>query len=453
MGSVLDFGAKGDGISDDTIAIQHAVEKSGGDILFPKGSYLITKPIRVMLGNTGPHGFRSEGGTARVLMKGAGPAFQIIGTHQKSALPEHISNSLWLKERMPLFQDLEITGDHPEADGISCEGSMQPTFKSLLIRKCRNAIHLRIRDRNVIISDCHIFDNSGIGIFMDKINLHQINITGNHISYCKRGGIVVRESEIRNIQIVGNDIEYNFDPLESDSNDILFDCRKGTVREGTIVGNTIQAKGSAGGANIRLLGVGKDNPNAVGLLAISGNLIGSQETAIHINAGRSVVISGNSIYSGYHHSLLLEDSEHLVIGSNSIDHNPEYKGNSTDAIVVSGCKNIQFTGNIVQHTRPAEIPVEATMAILNSTNVQISSCQFHQMRKRGILLNSSSMVRVNGCIFTSEKEQADFITSVDVDEKSKKVMLSDNFFAKGKKGNFNLPTHAGQATNNISSAD
>jgi hypothetical protein len=142
-----------------------------------------------------------------------------------------------------------------------------------------------------------------------------------------------------------------------------------------------------------------------------------------------------------------------VIGSNSIDHNPEYKGNSTDAIVVSGCRNIQFTGNIVQHTRPAEIPVEATMAILNSTNVQISSCQFHQMRKRGILLNSSTIVRVNGCIFTSEKEQVDFITSVDVDEKSKKVMLSDNFFAKGKKGNFNQPLHTGQATNNSSSAD
>jgi hypothetical protein len=75
------------------------------------------------------------------------------------------------------------------------------------------------------------------------------------------------------------------------------------------------------------------------------------------------------------------------------------------------------------------------------------------MRKRGILLNSSTMVRVNGCIFTSEKEQVDFITSVDVDENSKKVMLSDNFFAKGKKGNFNLPLHTGQATNNSSSAD
>lgn len=63
------------------------------------------------------------------------------------------------------------------------------------------------------------------------------------------------------------------------------------------------------------------------------------------------------------------------------------------------------------------------------------------------------MVRVSGCIFTSGKELADFITSVDIDEMSKKVMLSDNFFAKGKKGNFNLPLNAGQASNNISSAD
>ncbi|MEY4614421.1 MAG: hypothetical protein RL179_2394 [Planctomycetota bacterium] len=453
MGSVIDFGAKGDGISDDTIAIQHAVEKLGGDILFPKGTFLITKPIRVMLGNTGPHGFRSEGGVAKIIMKAKGPAFQVIGTHQKTAQPDNFSDHVWLKERMPLFQDLEITGGHPEADGISCEGSMQPSFRGILIHKCRNAIHLRVRDRNVLISDCHIFNNSGIGIFMDKINLHQINITGSHISYCKRGGIVVQESEIRNIQIVGNDIEYNYDPQEKESNDILFDCRKGTVREGTIVGNTIQAKSSPGGANIRLLGVGRENPNAVGLLAISGNLIGSQETAIHVNAGRSVVITGNSIYSGYTHSLMLEDSEHLVIGSNSIDHNPEYKGNSTDAITVSGCRNIQFTGNIVQHSRPAAIPVEATMEISDSTNVQISSCQFHHARKRGILLNNCGMVQVNGCIFTSGKDQMDFITSVDVDDKCRKVMLRDNFFARGSKGNFNLPSSTGQASNNIASDD
>ncbi len=448
MSSVLDFGAKGDGISDDSVAIQHAIEKSAGDIVFPKGSYLITKSIRLVLANNGPLGIRSEGGAAKIIMKGSGPAFHILGTHQKSALPEHFSNSIWAKERMPLFSDFEIMGDHPEADGIACEGVMQPTFNSLLIRKCRNALHLKVRNRNVIISNCHLYDNSGIGIFMDKINLHQINITGNHISYCKRGGIVIRESEIRNIQIVGNDIEYNFDPLESESNDILFDCRKGTVREGTIVGNTIQAKGSRGGANIRLLGTGKDNPNAVGLLAITGNLIGSQNTAIHINAGRSVVISGNSIYSGYHQALVFEDSEHLVIGSNSIDHNPEYKGNSTDAIKIKNCRNIGFTGNIFQHTRPAEIPVDSSMEITNSINVQVSSCQFHQPRVRGILINDSVLVRIHDCIFSLLNDDPNFITSVEVDEKSKKISLNNNAFIKGKKGYFILPGKAGVALNN-----
>ena len=38
------------------------------------------------------------------------------------------------------------------------------------------------RNRNVIISDCQIYNNSGIGVYFDRVNLHQVNITGNHIN-------------------------------------------------------------------------------------------------------------------------------------------------------------------------------------------------------------------------------------------------------------------------------
>src|SRR5205085_11225813 len=60
---------------------------------------------------------------------------------------------------------------------------------------CRHGIHLVKRDRNVIVADCHIYNNTGAGIFFDGVNLHQTNVHGNHISYCKQGGVRIVGSE------------------------------------------------------------------------------------------------------------------------------------------------------------------------------------------------------------------------------------------------------------------
>src|SRR5262245_19332648 len=326
MSNVREFGAKGDGKTDDTAALSHAVQQGDGRLVLPRGDYLLSRPLYVPLALHGRISIAGRGGTARLIMSGPGPALHLVGTHRKTALPEDFAEGVWQKERMPTVEGLEIVGNHPEADGVRVEGAMQPTLRGLLIRRCRHGIHLTNRDRNVLIADCHVYNNSGAGVFLDRVNLHQTNIVGSHISYCKQGGIKVAGSEVRNIQICGNDIEYNFDPKAETSADVLFDCRDGTVREGAVAGNTIQAKQSPNGANVRLVGVGKDDPNAVGLLAITGNLIGSQHTALHLRACRGVVVSGNCVYSGYENALWVEDSENVVIGANSIDHNPEYKG-------------------------------------------------------------------------------------------------------------------------------
>ena len=37
----------------------------------------------------------------------------------------------------------------------------------------------------------------------------QINVASSHISYNRLGGIRLERSEVRNLQITGNDIEYN----------------------------------------------------------------------------------------------------------------------------------------------------------------------------------------------------------------------------------------------------
>ncbi len=93
----------------------------------------------------------------------------------------------------------------------------------------------------MIIADCHIYHNRGVGVFYDGVNIHQSNITGSHISYNKGGGIKLLDAEVRNIQFTGNDIEYNYD-LEADASaDVWIDCGSTTIREGAITGNTARS--------------------------------------------------------------------------------------------------------------------------------------------------------------------------------------------------------------------
>ncbi len=448
MSNVRDFGARGDGRNDDTQAIRHAIERGDGVLRFPRGDYLVSRTLTIPLNQHGRLSIEGTEGAARILMAGAGPALHLIGTHARTALPAHFDAGVWLRERMPVVRGLEIVGQHPQADGIRVEGAMQPTLQNLLIRRCRHGIHLAVRDRNVLISDCHIYDNSGIGVFLDHVNLHQINIHGNHISYCKEAGIKVVGGEIRNIQICSNDIEYNFDAQRENCADVFFDCREGTLREGTLVGNTIQASESPGGANVRFLGA-RDHPNAVGLFAITGNLIGSQARALDLHACRAVVLSGNSIYSGYRHALWAEDVEHLVVGANTIDHNPEYRGNSTDQLVLRNCRNVSMTGLMVQHTRPANDPVNASIVMRGCQNVNLVGLQIINARARGIALENCTTVRVADSTIRGRLDDRDYVAALAVDGQCRQVMVTNNFLGRGSAGDFDLQRERGVASGNV----
>jgi hypothetical protein len=448
MTSVRDFGARGDGKTDDAQAIQHAVTKGDGNLHFPRGDYLISRSIQIPLQMHGRLSIDGAFGTAKLIMTGAGPALNLIGTHRRTAEPSHFTDEQWRRERMPIIQALEIVGQHAQADGVRVEGVMQPTFHQLLIRKCRHGIHLANRDRNVLISDCHVYDNSGIGIFLDAVNLHQINIHGNHISYCKQAGIKVVGSEIRNIQICANDIEYNYDLKSEGCADVCFDCRTGTVREGTLVGNTVQARESPGGANVRFLGA-KDHANAVGMFTITGNLIGSQARTLDLHSCRGVVVTGNALYNGYRHAIWAVNAEHLVIGANSIDHNSDYKGNSTDQIVIRNCRNVSLTGLILQHIRPATDPVTSSMEIRGCQNVNIAGIQILGARGRGIALENCQMVRVADSTIRGTPDDKAYRAALTVDGQCAQVMVVNNFLGRGTDGAFELPAARGTASGNV----
>src|SRR3954447_4517507 len=157
-----DIGAIGDGKADDTAALQKLIDSGTGAITLPTGTYRLTAPLRVELAKTGWISLRGNG-TARLLMAGAGPALHFIGTHEGSAAPSTFKPGVWEKERSPMIDGIEIVGANPEANGIEATGTMQLTVTATTIRKARHGVHLTERNRNVVLANCHIYENSGCG--------------------------------------------------------------------------------------------------------------------------------------------------------------------------------------------------------------------------------------------------------------------------------------------------
>ncbi len=209
MSNVKGFDAAGDGKTDDTEAIRHAVADADGRLQFPRGNYLISETIEIKLDEVGRIGIDGDDGTATIIMAGQGPAFRIVGTHGGTGDPNSVKPNVWERQRMPTMRNIEITATNPEADGVELIETMQAILEGVLIRQVRHGIRLHKRNRNVQIHDSHIYHNTGVGVFLDGVNLHQTNISGNHISYNRLGGIRIERSQMYNLQITGNDIEYN----------------------------------------------------------------------------------------------------------------------------------------------------------------------------------------------------------------------------------------------------
>jgi hypothetical protein len=91
MSDVLDFGAAGDGKTDDTEAILHAIRD--GVVDFPRGDYVVTKTIPIELSQVGRTGLRGAAGTAKIIMAGAGPAFSFLGHAQQLRRSGHLMKS------------------------------------------------------------------------------------------------------------------------------------------------------------------------------------------------------------------------------------------------------------------------------------------------------------------------------------------------------------------------
>ncbi len=421
MRSVRDFGAAGNGEIDDSNAIQHAVENGANEILFPPGDYRITKGIVLDESKTGRVCLNGTGGTAKIIMEGAGPAFRILGSHEQSAEPSSFEPGVWIRERMPTVMNLEIEGRHAEADGVYLEGTMQSTFEGVLLRELRHGIHFRQRARNVLISHCHIYHNRGIGVFFDNVNLHQVIIASSHISYNAQSGIKILQGQMRNVQITGNDIEYNYDQQAGEnpapSAEIWIECTEeaASMREGTIVSNTIQSRYSPGGANIMLIGSDVETKAGVGMLSITGNLIGSQESNVMLDRCDGITLSGNFIYSGHQRNLHVRNSRNIVATGNCFNHNRDYLPNalatgitfedSTDCIFSGSAIRDSYAGKHTVPSTPVVIEREGSIEVLRCKRFTLNGCQITDPGIPGLRVADSSYVNISGCSILDSRDE------------------------------------------------
>ena len=149
--NVRDFGAVGDGVADDTAAIQAALDattdpRRSGDVFFPAGRYQITAPLRIAPNDThwilmpqwGPVRLLGSGSAASQIISRVtnGPAIDA-----RSGAPDHFGLVGFKMERLGVIgplNDAWQTSDRSEglALGWANEGTFQYAGHEIMLQDC-----------------------------------------------------------------------------------------------------------------------------------------------------------------------------------------------------------------------------------------------------------------------------------------------------------------------------
>jgi hypothetical protein len=294
---------------------------------------------------------------------------------------------------------------------------MQITLSRVVIRECRHAVHLSVRNRNVLISACHFYHNTGIGVFYDNVNLHQSNIVGSHISYNGGGGVVSIGGNVRNVHIGTCDIEGNHAKDGPPSANVMLDSRGGSIGEVAITGCTLQhTNKSPDSANIRIIGSGTDpsllrrsgrETTREGNVTITANVFSDVQVNVEIQHARGVTVTGNTFWEGFQHDLVVTDSDHIVVTGNNFDRNPRYLVNGNDnaeknGILFQRCTDSMLNDNVISGVwkQRAAVDIEAC------NRMQISHNSVLDSDGAGLRLEQVTKSIVTGNIIVDDREEA-----------------------------------------------
>ena len=270
-------------------------------------------------------------------------------------------------------------------------------------------------------------------MFLDDVNLHQINISNSHISYNRAGGVVVRDGNVRNLQVTGCDIEGNMpaDETATQTANILIDVsgsandRTKSIAEIAITGCTIQHAANysgseekttaPGGANIRLAG---KEVYPIDSVTISGNVISDTTTNIDITHAHDVTIGANTFFAPKPNNLLVAHSQRVVVSGNTF--NPR-QFTRPGTIRFSDCEDCILANSTIH-----KFATDAGAVILDRcsgfmvTGLILSDCN------SGIVLKDTSDTTIANCRVTRTTAGN---TDITIGESNHGIRLTGNSFS------------------------
>ncbi|SER71686.1 glycosyl hydrolase family 28-related protein [Psychrobacillus sp. OK032] len=291
------FGAVGDGKTDDTEAFKQAAQQEGIIRLEPGKIYLISSTIKIDLTNI--KGIQAN--NAKILLSGDFAAFHLKGNKTNGGA-EPLSNVGLEQELSPVIEQLHVYSNNHEGTALILDGTFGVNISKSHFYKLKKGIEVINRNRNVIITENHLWDIAEYGIHYNNVNLHQSIITNNHISYAKIA-MFFENGDVHNIQINSNDIEVGYSINNNTQSAIQVVCDKPDTQfsQAQIVGNSIEDHFLAKEGIIYFYSkvfdpsaISSDKAPYIGMIELLGNEFSGASKALVLDNIHDLTVNGNT---------------------------------------------------------------------------------------------------------------------------------------------------------------
>ena len=318
--NVKDYGAKGDGVSDDTDEIQAAIDaadKLGGAIVFvPTGHYLVSSTLTLgsniqFLGSSAS--YAGKRGT-RITLVGSSDTYLIVNKNSVGGNSYIVIKNIYLSGAGIKFTRVKhatleaLKFNHIKQDAIYLFYSGENKILGIdTMNIKRHGIFLNVSPDCYIGSGCsitatgvgiYLLDSSGnsiisdnftfmcnIGIFIYKSDWCQL--IGNRSNTNKRDGINLLDSD--ECLLIGNHCYDNHSDLRASRSGMIFAVSSNGTCSGNIVLGNISINH---GTSNQLYGI-KLGPNCENNIIMGNNVINNVNRGIFDQSGRFNLISNN----------------------------------------------------------------------------------------------------------------------------------------------------------------